>query len=506
MGGTSNRNLKMFQKLCGEKALKNVTVVTTRWDDVQEKDREATERREEELMKTKGLFFEPIIAAGGRFLRHDNTIESARRIIDQLVDNEPMALQIQIEMRDGKKVEETAAGIELRAEMNRLIERHTNEMKDLIEEMEEAIAEKDEELRKELEAEQARMRKDMEKWEAEKKQLEGDLDSVIQAAVVAQEEAERQTGRQRDEYLRKVRGTEKQKGPADRRMSGDGDDISRRLEKPEYSKDTALEAKRHMGHEYSRNVLEEKRKGSMDRMSRDDTGLGLENSKNTVDRNNRALEEERQREYLRKVRAADEKAERERKEREAMDQASRGKDHTNHRLEYSKNMMGGNSRALEVERQIRRQSDESLRRVREAEEKAKRERKEAMDRASRPNDNTSRIFENPESSKNTVDWNNRAIEVKRQMDRQRDEYRRRREAEEKAEREKKEVVDRVSREKEEASRRLKELENAKNTLDLDNRAFQARIQAQIDEARLEKDKVERKHRRLLRNMPRSWFW
>jgi hypothetical protein len=443
MGGTSNRNLKMFQKLCGEKALKNVAVVTTRWDDVQEKDREATERREEELMKTKGMFFEPIIAAGGRFLRHDNTIESARRVMDQLVDNEPIALQIQIEMRDGKKVEDTAAGIELRAEMNRLIERHTNEMKDLIEEMEEAIAEKDEELRKELEAEQARMRKDLEKWEAEKKQLEGDLDSVLQATIVAQEEAERQTGRQRDEYLRKRGAEEKQKGPADRRMSRDGDDTSRRLEKPEYSKDT-------------------------------------------VDWNNRALDEERQ--HLRKVREADEKAERERKE--AMDRVSRGKDDTSRRLEnleYSKNMMGGNN--------------ESLRRVREAEEKVKRERKEAVDRASRQIDNTSRRFEKPESSKATVDWSNRAMEVER-----RDEYRRRREAGEKAKREQKEAVDRVSREKEDASRRLRDLENTKSTVDRNNRAFQAQIQVEIDQARQEKEKVERKHRRLLRNMPRSWLW
>ncbi|KAF8345738.1 P-loop containing nucleoside triphosphate hydrolase protein [Amanita rubescens] len=245
MGGALNRNLKMFQKLCGVDALKNVIVVTTRWDDVQEKDREATERREEELMKTKGMFFEPIIAAGGRFLRHDNTIESARRTMDQLVDKEPIPLQIQIEMRDGKKVEETTAGIELRAEMNKLIEKHANEMKNLIEEMEEAIAEKDEELRKELEAEQTRLQKDIEKWEAEKKRLAGDLDSVTQATVVTREEAERQIGQQRNEYLRKIQEQEKkQKGPMHR------DNTGHRLEKPEYSENTvdqnnpALEAER----------------------------------------------------------------------------------------------------------------------------------------------------------------------------------------------------------------------------------------------------------------------
>jgi hypothetical protein len=336
MGGTLNRNLKMFQKLCGVDALKNVIVVTTRWDDVQEKDREATERREEELMKTEGMFFEPIIAAGGRFLRHDNTIESARKIMDQLVDNEPIPLRIQIEMRDGKKVEETAAGIELRAEMNKLIEKHTNEMKDLLEEMEEAIAEKDEELRKELEAEQTRLRKDMEKWESEKKRLAGDLDSVLQATVVAREEAERQIGQQRNEYLRKVQELEKkQKGPMDL------DNTGHRLEKLGYSKNTvdrnnpALEAERQMGQQ------RDLRKGPKDRMSKDqdDTGRRPEYSENTVAQNNRTLEAEREMPSP---------------------------------LEYSKNTVDQNNRALEAERRVGQGRDKSLRKGREAEEKEER--------------------------------------------------------------------------------------------------------------------------------------
>ena len=77
MGGVSLRNLRMFRKLCGEDALKNVVVVTTRWDGVPEKDRERVERRENELMNTPGKFFQPLIAAGGQFLRHDDTEGSA---------------------------------------------------------------------------------------------------------------------------------------------------------------------------------------------------------------------------------------------------------------------------------------------------------------------------------------------------------------------------------------------------------------------------------------------
>ena len=254
MGGISNRNLKMFKKLCGEDALKNAIVVTTRWDDIPEKDREAMGKREDELMKTQGKFFEPLIAAGSQYLRHDNTYGSARRIMNQLVDNDPIALQIQVEMREGKKVEETAAGTELTAEMNKLVENHENEKKDMRKEIEKAIAEKNEESRKVLEAERTRKRKDMEKWETEKKRLAGDLDSVKQAAKVAQKEAERQRNLQCEEFLRKVREAE---------------------EKAERERKELKEA--------------------MDRISRekDDTNrrlMSLENTKNTVERNNRDLQ------------------------------------------------------------------------------------------------------------------------------------------------------------------------------------------------------------------------
>ena len=236
MGGISVRNLKMFGKLCGQDALKNVIVVTTRWDDTQEKDKEAMVRRENELMTTKGKFFEPFITAGGRFLRHDNTMGSARRIMEKVLDNDPITLQIQAEMDKGMKLEETAAGSELAAEMNRLIAKHTGEMEHLRKEMADAIAEKDEELRKELEAERTKLKKEMEKWETEKKRLAGDLDSVRQAAEVAKKETETKMGQQREEFLRKVREAEekalkeqKQLKDAMDRMEKEKQDASKKL-------------------------------------------------------------------------------------------------------------------------------------------------------------------------------------------------------------------------------------------------------------------------------------
>ena len=208
MGGVSLRNLRMFRKLCGEDALENVVVVTTRWDDVPEEDRETMEKRENELMRTPGKFFQPLIAAGGQFLRHDNTEGSAGRIVETFLKNHPIALQIQIEMSNGKTLEETAVGSELAAELKKLGDKHSKEMKNLKEEMTVAIAEKDEALKKELEAERSKMEEEIAKWEKQKKALADGITAAREEATRKQEEADRKLLQQSAEFNRKVKEAE----------------------------------------------------------------------------------------------------------------------------------------------------------------------------------------------------------------------------------------------------------------------------------------------------------
>lgn len=227
MGGVSLRNLRMFRKLCGEDALENVVVVTTRWDDVSEKDRETMEKREDELMKTPGKFFEPLIDKGGKFLRHDNTEGSARRIVETFLKKSPVALQIQLEMRDGKTLEETAAGSELAAELKKLVDKHSKEMKDLKEEMAVAIAEKDEALKKELEAERIKMQKEIAKWEEQKQALADDITAAREEAKKKQEEADRKLLQQSAEFNRKVKEAEEKAEKERFKLKAEMDNISK---------------------------------------------------------------------------------------------------------------------------------------------------------------------------------------------------------------------------------------------------------------------------------------
>jgi chromosome segregation ATPase len=121
---------------------------------------------------------------------------------------------------------------------NKLIEKHTNEVKDLRKEMEEAIAKKDE-LRKEMKAERTRLRKYMEKCEAEKKRLADDLKSAQKGGGVSCTEERLQAIQQREEAFRKIREVNEKAGRQRKRLeeaidaldqlSREKDDISRKL-------------------------------------------------------------------------------------------------------------------------------------------------------------------------------------------------------------------------------------------------------------------------------------
>lgn len=187
MSGVMTRNLRMFQKLCGSDSLKNVIVATTGWNRVSE---ETGNKREEELLNGQ-KFFRPLIQAGGRSARHDNTPDSARRIMAQLLENDPVALQIQEEMRQGKTLEDTTAGADLNTEINGLIAKHQEEMESLREEAREAMERKDERLRKELEQERGDLELKIEKWSSERDSLKQDLSGFRRDASAKQEDLQR---------------------------------------------------------------------------------------------------------------------------------------------------------------------------------------------------------------------------------------------------------------------------------------------------------------------------
>jgi len=167
MGGAQVKNFKMFRKLCGERALQNVVIVTNMWEGV---DRRVGEKREAEL-KGKDIFFKPVLEKRAQMARHENNIRSAEDILRLGLNNRPLPLRIQVELVDEhKSISETSAGEELNQELDAQIRKHKEDLRILEEEIQRAVEDGDEETKKELEGEAKKMRDWIEgiEWEAKR--------------------------------------------------------------------------------------------------------------------------------------------------------------------------------------------------------------------------------------------------------------------------------------------------------------------------------------------------
>ena len=118
-GGTATRNLRMFSRLCGPDAMKNVVILTTRWDETR---RDVAEKTETDL---RNGHFKEFVNNGAKVLRHDNTVASARNVISSILDLPPIAeIKVVNEIVGGRSLAETDAGRELDSQLTQLKTQH----------------------------------------------------------------------------------------------------------------------------------------------------------------------------------------------------------------------------------------------------------------------------------------------------------------------------------------------------------------------------------------------
>ena len=120
MLGSTLKNLDVFQKLCGEDALKRVVLCTTKWSDIYEED---GERRTEQL---KDIYWKEMIKGGSTVHKFKHSQKSAWDVIAPIIEqhrNGKMdALQIQEELvNEMKLIPDTEAGRQLRYSLDQLL-------------------------------------------------------------------------------------------------------------------------------------------------------------------------------------------------------------------------------------------------------------------------------------------------------------------------------------------------------------------------------------------------
>lgn len=115
MEGPSLKNLRMMKKLCGDHSLANVVLATTMWEKVT---KEEGTRREEEL---KQKFWKDMIYCGSTVRRIlTDKGDDALMLVKSMLTNIPTSTRLQEELRDGKTLVQTEAGIEIRDGLERL--------------------------------------------------------------------------------------------------------------------------------------------------------------------------------------------------------------------------------------------------------------------------------------------------------------------------------------------------------------------------------------------------
>lgn len=168
MSGGAMKNLKMFREMCGEKALKNVIIVTNMWGLV---DPEVGMAREHEL-RTDESFFKPWMDAGAGIMHHDNSVQSAHNIISEILRHRPRLLRIQRELvTERRELDETSAWYFLEAHLHQEKKRLEREIQGLQEEHNRAVEDQDEAAQRELEHHREELEERMRMATAQKGQL-----------------------------------------------------------------------------------------------------------------------------------------------------------------------------------------------------------------------------------------------------------------------------------------------------------------------------------------------
>lgn len=193
MQGSAKKNLLMFKKLCGDDALRKVVLTTTMWDKVPQRE---AEDREQQLIKTPE-FWGFMVSKGSITYRHNNTVESAARIIEELArDNSTMTLDLQNQMvNQNQTLVETAAGKELESELIKERQKWASELKETQEQIREAIRLRDkeseqalQELKNDYTTRMARMERDNKKLHVDAERLHIERTERLEKALESQRE------------------------------------------------------------------------------------------------------------------------------------------------------------------------------------------------------------------------------------------------------------------------------------------------------------------------------
>lgn len=151
-GGSAIKTLQIFRRLCGDGALGNVMLVTSRWQEV---DQRIGAEREKQLREK---FWTHMLRSGSNMSRFHGDRDSAIGLVSQLLNKDSVVLDIQREIRSGQSLDKTSAGSYVNDDIERLKVQHRDDLESLRRQLQDGNAEMLQEIQAELEQEQAKLK------------------------------------------------------------------------------------------------------------------------------------------------------------------------------------------------------------------------------------------------------------------------------------------------------------------------------------------------------------
>lgn len=185
--GSSLKALNIFKKICGQLALKNVLLVTTRWNEL---DEAVGASREKQLRED---FWAYMLGNGSTMTRFHGTKDSAMVIASELMSKQTIILELQRELVDeGKTLQETAAGGFVNENISVLKAQYEQELRDL-DELRKQLQESDRTMKRKIEQDWAHEQQMLQTVQEDQERLRRDVAAEVRQAI-AQKTKKKRSG------------------------------------------------------------------------------------------------------------------------------------------------------------------------------------------------------------------------------------------------------------------------------------------------------------------------
>ncbi|WAO94668.1 AIG1-type G domain-containing protein [Fusarium falciforme] len=175
--GSSIKTFEIFKRICGEEALKNVLLVTSRWNEV---DEATGADRERELRERIWAY---MLGHGSCMSRFHGDRSSAVTLASQLLIKDPVVLRLQHEMIDeGKNLNDTTAGSFVDDGLEKLREEYLGKI-EALENLKGELKESDRAMKRQMQAEWERERAWLRKTEEQQGSLRRDVYEEVRSEM-----------------------------------------------------------------------------------------------------------------------------------------------------------------------------------------------------------------------------------------------------------------------------------------------------------------------------------